>query len=57
MPREPITPDVTLEKLSVLDAEGNVDEELVPDLDDDLLLKMHRAMLLARRFDQRMLEL
>ena len=57
MPREPIETDIKLEKLSVLDAEGEADADLDPGLDDELLLKMHRAMMLSRRFDQRMLEL
>lgn len=45
----------TLEYLSILDEDGNLDDDLEPDLDDDLLLEMHRVMLLSRRFDDRRL--
>jgi pyruvate dehydrogenase E1 component alpha subunit len=43
--------------LSILDAEGNLDEKLEPDIDEELLVKLHRFMLLSRRFDERMLSL
>jgi len=57
MPREPIDLRCQVEYLSILDAEGNLDESLVPEVAEDLLPRMHRAMLLARRFDERMLKL
>ena len=41
--------------LSILDREGQVDEALDPRLSEELLLKLYRAMVLARRFDERML--
>lgn len=41
--------------LSVLDQDGRVDESLDPKLPDGTLLGLYRAMLLARRFDERML--
>jgi len=57
MPRETIDVSCELDRLSILDEDGGADEDLVPDLDDETLLEMHRTMLLARRFDARMLEL
>jgi pyruvate dehydrogenase E1 component alpha subunit len=57
MPRDSVDLKHTVEHLSILDEDGGVDDELVPELDDDILLRMHRVMLLARRFDARMLEL
>lgn len=44
-----------LEYLSILDEDGGLDEDLEPDLDDEMLLEMHRVMLLSRRFDDRRL--
>jgi pyruvate dehydrogenase E1 component alpha subunit len=43
--------------LSILDADGNLEEKLEPDIDEDLLKKLHYFMLLSRRFDERMLSL
>ncbi len=57
MPREEIELQHKIEYLSILDEDGNLDRELEPDLPDALLLKLHRAMLLGRRFDERMLRL
>lgn len=57
MPRDTIDLKYQVERLSILDEDGNLDADLVPDLDDGRLLEMHRTMLLARRFDARMLEL
>lgn len=57
MPRSELELPVHLERLSVLDEDGNLDEELVPDLDDDALRELHRTMLLSRRFDERRLKL
>ncbi len=57
MPRETIELPLDVEYLSILDEDGNLDEDLEPDLSDDLLLDLHRAMLLGRRFDERMLRL
>ncbi|MBT8485564.1 MAG: thiamine pyrophosphate-dependent dehydrogenase E1 component subunit alpha [Phycisphaerales bacterium] len=47
------TPGV--EDLRILAADGSVDRDLDPHLDDDELLRIHRAMVLTRVFDQRML--
>ena len=58
MPRETISiSDPSVESLKILDEKGQVDAGLVPELDDALLLKLFRAMLLGRRFDERMLSL
>jgi pyruvate dehydrogenase E1 component subunit alpha len=57
MPREAINLPYQVDYLSILDEKGNLDEALEPDLADDLLLRLHRTMLLARRLDERMLRL
>lgn len=46
-----------IEYLSILGEDGVVDVDLEPDIDDDTHLKIYRAMLLGRRFDERMLDL
>lgn len=43
--------------LQVLDEEGNVDAALEPDLGEKDLVRLYRAMLMAREADQRMLKL
>jgi pyruvate dehydrogenase E1 component alpha subunit len=55
MPRTELDVYPQLEYLSILDEDGNLDEDLAPDLDDEFLLEMHRVMLLSRRFDDRRL--
>ncbi len=57
MPRESIPLEYGVERLEILDKDGNVDTALEPELSNELLLKMHRFMLLGRRFDERMLKL
>jgi pyruvate dehydrogenase E1 component alpha subunit len=57
VPRERVELEGTLDHLSILDEDGNVDESLEPELSDELLLRMHDKMLLARMFDERMLSL
>jgi pyruvate dehydrogenase E1 component alpha subunit len=57
MPRKTIELPYTVEYLSILDADGVVDTALEPATDDTLLLRLYRTMLLARRFDERMLAL
>jgi pyruvate dehydrogenase E1 component alpha subunit len=37
--------------------EGKLDEDLEPDIPEETLLRIHRVMLLGRRFDERMLKL
>jgi pyruvate dehydrogenase E1 component subunit alpha len=57
MPRDRIDLTYFVEYLSILDENGTLDKDLDPKLPDELLLKLHRAMLLGRRFDERMLRL
>jgi pyruvate dehydrogenase E1 component alpha subunit len=57
MPKKQIELDARLYYLSILDKDGNLDEELEPEIDEELLVKLHRSMLLSRRFDERMLSL
>ena len=44
-----------IESLQILDAEGRADDAFAPRLDDGELLKIHRAMVLTRKLDLRML--
>ncbi|MBA5777544.1 pyruvate dehydrogenase (acetyl-transferring) E1 component subunit alpha [Stappia sp. F7233] len=57
MPWSKVGPKGAIPHLSILDASGEVDEELVPDLSEDQLLQGLRTMLLGRRFDERRLKL
>lgn len=57
MPRKTIAPKTEIEKLSILDKDGGIDEDLAPEFADDILLKAYRTMLMARRFDERRLKL
>jgi pyruvate dehydrogenase E1 component alpha subunit len=57
MPKTPIFLADPIDYLSILDEKGQVDKSLEPDIDGDILLKLHRTMLLARRFDERLLSL
>lgn len=57
MPRTEIDLEQQVEYLSILDEHGGVDEDLEPNLPADFLLKLYRAILLGRRFDERMLSL
>ncbi len=57
MPRERIDIPHQIDYLSILDEHGKLDKALEPDIPDDILLKMHRTMLLSRRFDERLLNL
>jgi pyruvate dehydrogenase E1 component alpha subunit len=57
MPRTPLEPRFTVEYLSILDSDGKLDTALEPDLSDDELKRMYRAMLLGRRLDERMVRL
>jgi len=57
MPRDTIDLRYEVPRLGILSADGSVDEELDPGLDDDLLLRFHEEMVCARRFDQRRLKL
>ncbi|MGD8993276.1 MAG: pyruvate dehydrogenase (acetyl-transferring) E1 component subunit alpha [Desulfobacterales bacterium] len=57
MPRKKISLSEPLEALSILDEKGRLDTELEPDIPEDVLLQLHRTMLLARKFDERLLNL
>ena len=47
----------SISHLQVLDEKGNLDSDLEPKLGKDELIRVYRAMLLAREADQRMLKL
>jgi pyruvate dehydrogenase E1 component alpha subunit len=57
MPRKKINLPYNVEYLSILDEKGKLDEKLEPDIPKEILLNLHRAMLLGRRFDERLLSL
>src|SRR5438309_2842533 len=57
MPRTLIEPQSPIERLSILDSEGNLDTALEPKLAADDLQRLYRAMILGRRLDERMLTL
>lgn len=57
MPREKLDLHCELEKLAILDVEGNADPALDPNLPTAELRRLLRGMLLARRYDERMLKL
>ncbi len=57
MGRSPIDPPAPIDHLSILDENGKLDTALQPDITNDMHLKMFRAMLLGRRFDEKMLDL
>jgi pyruvate dehydrogenase E1 component alpha subunit len=46
-----------ISRLSILDENGQADKELEPDISDEKLLQLHRAMTLSRMADARMLNL
>jgi len=57
VPRGKIELSNYVESLSILDVEGNADEALDPMLEAQELRRLLRAMLTARRYDERMLRL
>jgi len=57
MPRTIVELQNTIEYLSILDEHGNVDRELEPQIPDTELLDLYGAMVLGRRFDERMVDL
>jgi len=57
MPRKKITISDKIEYLSILDKNGQLDKKLEPDIGEDVLFKLHRVMVLARKFDERLLNL
>jgi pyruvate dehydrogenase E1 component alpha subunit len=56
LPRKKIL-ELSVDWLSILDPEGNVDESLEPDLDRGTLEKIYRTMVLTRLFDDKALKL
>ncbi len=48
---------MSVDWLSILDPEGNVDKSLEPALDNETLLKFYRTMMLTRMFDDKALKL
>src|SRR2546429_211159 len=57
MPRTILEPRFHVEYLSILDSDGNLDGALGPRLPPGGLRSLHRARVLARRFDERMVRL
>jgi pyruvate dehydrogenase E1 component alpha subunit len=57
MPRKAIDIARKVEYLSILDENGHLDTDLEPDISDDMLLKLHRSMVLGRKFDERLMNL
>lgn len=57
MPRREISIPDKIEYLSILSESGELDRTLEPDIPDDLLLRLFGTMLLARKFDERLLNL
>jgi pyruvate dehydrogenase E1 component alpha subunit len=56
MPRRTLA-EFTVQYLQILDEEGTLDTELEPDLSEDDLHRLYRAMVRARELDERMLKL
>lgn len=56
MSRKEIDLKYRIEYLSILDEKGKLDKDLEPDIEDETLVKMHRIMLLSRRFDEHLLK-
>lgn len=57
MPKTRIELPDAVDYLSILNENGELDRSLEPSIPDDTLLRLHRTMLLARRFDERLLSL
>jgi pyruvate dehydrogenase E1 component alpha subunit len=57
MGRKPLSPANSIDYLSILDENNELDIELEPDIAKEVHLKMFRAVLLGRKFDERMLDL
>ncbi len=55
MPKKEIDIPYRVTYISILDAKGQVDKDLEPEIAHDLLLRLYKAMVLSRRFDERML--
>ncbi len=56
MPRKTIA-EFKIDWLQIMDEKGNVDKKLMPKIKKDKILKMYKAMITARRFDEKLLAL
>ncbi len=57
MPRKEINIPDKIEYISILNETGDLDKALEPDIPEELLFKLFRTMRLARKFDERLLNL
>ena len=57
MPRTRVEPRFQVDHLSILDSDGTLDDALDPRIAPEELTRMYRAILLARRLDERMVKL
>jgi pyruvate dehydrogenase E1 component alpha subunit len=57
MPRNTIDIPDKIEYLSILNEKGELDASLEPDIPEETHLKLHRTILLVRKFDERLLNL
>jgi len=57
MPRNTINIPDKIEYLSILNENGELDAGLEPHIPEELLLKLHRTLLLSRKFDERLMNL
>jgi pyruvate dehydrogenase E1 component alpha subunit len=57
MPRSPIPLHEKIDHMQILNERGELDNALEPAIEAPTLQKLHRTMLLARRFDERLLSL
>jgi pyruvate dehydrogenase E1 component alpha subunit len=57
MPRNTINIPDKIEYLSILNEKGELDAGLEPHIPEELLLKLHRTLLLSRKFDERLMNL
>src|SRR5437879_7832415 len=57
MPRTPLDLRLSVDHLSILDSDGNLDTALEPDIAAGDLKRMYRTMVLGRRLDERMVRL
>src|SRR3989442_9833399 len=57
MPRTPLDLRLSVDHLSILDGDGNLDTALEPDVAAGDLKRMYRTMVLGRRLDERMVRL
>jgi TPP-dependent pyruvate/acetoin dehydrogenase alpha subunit len=57
MPRKKTAISDKLEYLSISDDKGRLDKKLEPHIYEDVLLRLHRTMLLGHKFDVRLVNL